>query len=456
MKFKGPSWFFWRLILILIAGLPWTTTAQRPPSSGLTAGEVHLRITTSRIQKYRIVVAPIPTEGLSIADSPELASRIREIVIADLDYSLRFDLINRRTDDLAFIFLSSAKDKVHFEGWKATGADYLVAGSLFAIDRQPMVDIRVYDLSLKELVFLKNYPLEVPRLRRVAHRISDDIVLNVTGEKGVAGTRIAFVRRTSSQNSELFYIDYDGYNLAAVTADSSIAKMPAWNPDGTQLAYTSFKDDADLYLIDLESRSSRPLQAVKGVDMAANWCNRNGFLIFSSGFLGNQEIFFLPPGESKPLRLTFSHAMDTEPFWSPSGDELAFMSTRAGNPHIFIMGADGLNLRRLTFESRNTTPRWRPRPYGDKIVLTSEIKGVFQIAIIDISGDNFIQLTTEGENRDPCWSPDGLHIVFISNRRGGPGNFEIFTMDWDGNSQRPLTKRFRLAKEPAWSPFLEW
>ena len=148
--------------------------------------------------------------------------------------------------------------------------------------------------------------------------------------------------------------------------------------------------------------------------------------------------------------------MDTEPFWSPSGDELTFMSTRAGNPHIFIMGADGLNLRRLTFESRNTTPRWRPRPYGDKIVLTSEISGVFQIAIIDVNGDNFIQLTTEGENRDAYWSPDGLHIVFISDRRGGRGNFEIFTMDWDGNSQRPITKRFRPAREPAWSPFLEW
>ena len=230
MKYRGHFRFFWQLILILSAGLPRATSAQAPPESGLGTGEVHLRITTSRIQKYKIVVAPLPAEGLGIAGNPETAGQLRQIIIDDLDYSLRFDLVNRRVDDLAFISLSSAKDKVHFDGWKATGADYLVAGSLFAIDRQPMVDIRVYDLSLKELVFLKNYPLEMPRLRRMAHRISDDVVLNVTGEKGVAGTRMAFVMRTSKLNSEMYYCDYDGYNLVAVTADSSIVKMPAWNP----------------------------------------------------------------------------------------------------------------------------------------------------------------------------------------------------------------------------------
>ncbi|MBN2290730.1 MAG: PD40 domain-containing protein [Candidatus Glassbacteria bacterium] len=456
MRYWEHRRYYRQLILILSLGLAPGAAAQAPPSRGLPAGEVHLRITSSRIQKYKIVVAPLTAEGLGVAESSELAARIREIVIDDLDYSLRFDVINRRTDDLAFISLSSAKDRVHFDGWQATGADYLVAGSLFAMDRQSMVDLRVYDLSLKELVFLKNYPLETAGLRRTAHRISDDIVLNVTGEKGVAGTRIAFAMPTSELNAELFYCDYDGYNLTPVTSDSSIAKLPGWSPDGYSLAYTSLKGDVDLYLADLRSHESRLLQAAKGVDMAANWCSRNGFLTFSSGFLGDQEIFYLPPGENKPQRLTFSYAMDTEPFWSPSGDELTFMSTRAGNPHIFIMGADGLNLRRLTFESRNTTPRWRPRPYGDKIVLTTEISGVFQIAIIDITGDNFVQLTTAGENRDPTWSPDGLHIAFISDRRGGRGNFEIFTMDWDGNTQRPLTKGFRKAREPAWSPFLDW
>ncbi|MEA2064279.1 MAG: hypothetical protein U9P14_11315 [Gemmatimonadota bacterium] len=437
--------------------VPRVSVAQAPPPSGLPHGEVYTRITTSRVQKYKIVVAPLLAGDLNIKGGRRLAGSLREVVLFDLDFNMRFDLVNRRIgDDLALISLATAKDRVDYTGWENTRADYLVAGSLIEVDKQPEVDIRVYDLSLKELVFLRNYTLDTGHLRRTAHRISDDIVLNVTGERGIASTQICFIVKTSRLNSEIYASDYDGYNLRPVTADSSTAKMPAWNPNGVQMAYTSFKgDDADLFLVDLDRRATRPLYAAVGVDMTANWCSRNGFMVYSSSArVGNQEIYALPPGESRPYRLTFSGAIDTEPFWSPNGEELAFMSTRAGNPHIFIMGSDGLNLRRLTFESRNTTPRWRPLPYGDKIALTSEINGVFQIAIIDTNGDNFIQLTTDGENRDASWSPDGLHILFASNRRGGPGNFEMYTMDWDGNSQRPLGKQFRQAREPSWGPFL--
>jgi TolB protein len=322
-----------------------------------------------------------------------------------------------------------------------------------------VVEVRVYDLGLEDLVSLKNYSVDFANRRLVAHRISDDVVLNVTGERGVATTRIAFVRDHPQNVTEIYTSDYDGYNVARITNENTIVKLPSWNPDGSRLAYTALRDEsvtgADLYQVVLPGGGSKVLHAGPGVDMLANWCERNGFLAFSSGVTGNQEIYFLRPGETRPNRLTFSYADDFDPTWSPNGEELAFTSTRAGNPHIHIMGADGLNVRRLTFESRNTTPRWRPLPYGDKILVTSEISGIFQIAIIDTNGDNFIQLTTRGENRDATWSPDGLHIVFASDRRGGRGRFEIYTMDWDGNSQRPLHSSWTPGKEASWSPYLD-
>lgn len=445
-------WFLAILLCLYLSILP--LFAQAPPGD-LPAGEVYTRITTSRIHKYKTVVSIMPVESIGLADSIAAMQRIRDVLIADLDFSLRFDILNPRIDELSIAALNSAKGAVDFKGWQATGAEYLITGSFSALERNINAEIRVYDLGLEDLVFLKNYNVDLTHYRRVAHRISDDIVLNVTGDRGLASTRIAFIRETSSQNSEVFICDYDGYNLVRVTSDSSVARLPSWNPDGTKIAYTSYKGNVDLYTVELETGISEVLQAARGVDMAASWCQRNGFLAFSSGFSGNQEIYFLRPGEAKLQRLTFSYATDTEPSWSPNGEEITFWSDRAGNPHVFVMGADGLNVRRLTFESRNTTPSWRPLPYGDKILMTSEIKGVFQIAIIDTNGDNFIQLTTEGENRHPGWSPDGLHIVFASNRRGGYGNFEIYTMDWDGNSQRPLSQAFRPGKEPSWSPFLQ-
>ncbi len=428
--------------------------AQAPPSQ-LPSGEIRTRITTSEIRRYKIVVAPLPVSDPAMPDIQAQTRELRDVILADLDFSLRFDLVNRFVDELTFAALSSDKGSVDYAGWKGTGSDYLVAGSFLMIGGKPSAEIRVYDLSLGDLVFLKNYEIDLQHVRQVAHRISDDIVLNITGERGVAGTRIAFVTQTSKRTKDIFVSDYDGYNLVRMTFDSTLAKSPTWSPDGRQIAFTNLRDgDADIYVVDVGSKRMRPLFAAKGVDQAPDWCKRNGFMAFSSSATGNQEIYYLPPGEHKPRRLTFSYAMDFEPSWSPNGEELAFASTRSGNPHIFIMGADGLNVRRLTFESRNTTPRWRPLPFGDKVALTAEV-GLFQIAIIDITGDNFIQLTTEGENRDAYWSPDGLHIIFCSDRRGGRGNFEVFVMDWDGRNQRPLNSKFREASAPAWSPFAE-
>ncbi|MBW7996758.1 MAG: hypothetical protein FVQ81_09380 [Candidatus Glassbacteria bacterium] len=450
---------FFSFLLLIFASLAASLLAQAPPSSSsLPEGEIYMRITTSRIHRYKVAVAAMPAASAALADSQEAVRRIREIVISDLDFSLRFELVNNSFDELTIAALASAKGAVDFRGWRATGAEYLVAGTFFELGGRPVVEIRVYDLGLGDLVFLKNYTVDFANRRLAAHRISDDVVLNVTGERGVASTRIAFVRDHPDNVTEIYTSDYDGYNASRITNENTIVKLPSWSPDGVRLAFTAFKNivtDPDLYVVNLAGGEVNLLHAAIGVDMVANWCERNGFLAFSSGVSGNQEIYFLRPGETRPNRLTFSYADDFDPTWSPNGEELAFNSTRAGNPHIYLMGADGLNVRRLTFESRNTTPRWRPLPYGDKILVTSEINGIFQIAIIDTNGDNFIQLTTQGENRDATWSPDGLHIVFTSNRRGGRGRFEIYTMDWDGNSQRPLHSSWTPGKEASWSPYLD-
>ncbi|HLA41349.1 MAG TPA: hypothetical protein VJ417_15210, partial [Candidatus Glassbacteria bacterium] len=320
------------LIPVLSAIFITQSLAQAPRGTALPEGEVHTRITTSRIHRYKVAVASLPVESASLADSADLARQLREIVITDLDYSLRFDLINRRLDELSVAALASAKGAVDFKGWQGTGAEYLVAGSFFDSERGMSAEIRVYDLSLEDLVFIKNYAVASPQMRRSAHKISDDVVLNVTGERGVASTRVAFIRDVAKQVSEVFICDYDGYGVQRVTNEKTISKLPSWNPNGTRIQFTSFGNlptDPDLYSLDLTTSTVSLLYAAQGVDMAASWCERNGFLAFSSGVSGNQEIYFLRPGETTPNRLTFSYAMDIEPTWSPGGDEIAFTSTRA-------------------------------------------------------------------------------------------------------------------------------
>ena len=74
--------------------------------------------------------------------------------------------------------------------------------------------------------------------------------------------------------------------------------------------------------------------------------------------------------------------------------QIVFSSNRDGNWEIYVMDADGKNLRRLT---KNPHDEW-----------------------------------------EPSWSPDGKRIAFASE---GVGNFDIYVMNADGARQvRRLTK----------------
>ena len=71
-------------------------------------------------------------------------------------------------------------------------------------------------------------------------------------------------------------------------------------------------------------------------------------------------------------------AIDTSPSYSPTGREIVFNSDRGGGQQLYVMGADGSNVRRISFGSgRYATPAWSPR--GDLIAFTKIDGGKFSI-----------------------------------------------------------------------------
>jgi WD40-like Beta Propeller Repeat len=94
----------------------------------------------------------------------------------------------------------------------------------------------------------------------------------------------------------------------------------AWSPDGTRLAVTAQSEvgfEVQLWIEDLAQRTCTQITTGVGSNGSATW--------------------------------------------SPDGTRIAFVSTRDGNPEIYVMNADGSDQRRLT---RNTgvdrQPAWRP------------------------------------------------------------------------------------------------
>ena len=55
--------------------------------------------------------------------------------------------------------------------------------------------------------------------------------------------------------------------------------------------------------------------------------------------------------------------------------------------------------------------------------------------------------SSDGNNENPCWSPDGLQIVFASNR---DLQWNLYVMNWDGSQLRQLTSNGGCTS-PSWS-----
>ncbi len=74
----------------------------------------------------------------------------------------------------------------------------------------------------------------IQNLRTMVHRMADEVILQLTGERGVNTTKIAYVNLQSG-NKEIFVSDIDGANIRQITQNQSINISPAWTPDGRGL-----------------------------------------------------------------------------------------------------------------------------------------------------------------------------------------------------------------------------
>src|SRR5438067_11174718 len=131
------------------------------------------------------------------------------------------------------------------------------------------------------------------------------------------------------------------------------------------------------------------------------------------------------------------HAQVTATPGSTHGDGLlAYVSTRVGNPEIYLMAPDGgVQIDLSNDPATDTQPAWSPD--GSRIAFTSSRNGNAEIYVMNADGSDPLRLTaTPGSDSQPAWSPDGSKIAFVSTRDGNP---EIYAMNADGTNPLRLT-----------------
>jgi TolB protein len=411
--------------------------------AGTAASQVHLNVSKAFGKKVIVAVPLFEVNGGTIVDP----AAVREVLEFDLEHSGFFSIVENRE----FVDETETDDRISgriaFQEWSALGAEILVKGVVGGDLTEVYVEATIYDLAQGKAIFGRRYVGAREEWREAVHSISDDIVFKLTGEPGIANTKIAFLSGVTG-SKEVYVMDYDGENRRRVTKLNGIALSPDWFPGREEIAYTVILDKRQECRRATIAGSGTSLTSFPGLNGFASPSPRGDEILMALSKDGNTEIYRLRADGSDPRRLTFGRSTESSPCWSPDGRRIAFVSDRAGAPQIYVMNATGGTPRRVTLQGNyNTSPDWSPK--GDLIVYTSRVSGVFQICTVDVESGEVTQLTTgPGEKEDPSWARDGRHVVY-SVKQGGKA--DLYMIDIYELVPVRLTSGAGDYLSPAWS-----
>jgi len=193
-----------------------------------------------------------------------------------------------------------------------------------------------------------------------------------------------------------------------------------------------------------------------GVEDEPNLSPDGRYVAYVSDAEGEADIYLLRVGGRNPVNLTEgSGANDGAPAFSPDGEQIAFHSDRDGGG-VFVMGATGESVRRLTDSGFN--PTWSPD--GQRIAFATERHSdpygrtaKSELWVVELAGGEPKRIS-EGDAMQPTWSPDGQTIAFwgIRDFDGGGAQREIGFVSAGGGEPTWVTEDLAVDWSPVWSP----
>jgi len=147
--------------------------------------------------------------------------------------------------------------------------------------------------------------------------------------------------------------------------------------------------------------------------------------------------------------LTDGSSLVLTPRFSPSEQQIAYMSYEGGKPAVYIYNLTaGSRVRLGNFPGMTFSPRFSPD--GHSVVMSLARNGSTDIYRLDLNTKRMTQLTANsGLNTSPSYSPDGSKIAFESDRSGGQ---QVYVMNADGSNQKRITFGHGRYGGSVWSP----
>ncbi len=222
----------------------------------------------------------------------------------------------------------------------------------------------------------------------------------------------------------------------------------------------SFDSEFDIFESDLKGKNIKRLTKEKGYDAEGSYSPDGKQIAFASNRRAYQEklseadqkkltqdasyfmdIYIMNADGSNVRRLTTANGYDGGPFFSADGKKITWrrFSESGASAEIFTMNVDGSEQKQIT---RLNSMSWAPyfHSSGDYIIFSTTVGGYsnFELMIVDTEGKNDPERVTFAEGFDglASFSPDGKKITW--SHKNEKGESQIYLADWNDNEARKL------------------
>ncbi|WP_370087278.1 TolB family protein [Ekhidna sp.] len=261
-------------------------------------------------------------------------------------------------------------------------------------------------------------------------------------------------------NYEVFTMKLDGSDQANIT-----------NLNGVEWTYRAYNDKV-LYISDKDTchrcyflyetdALGKEHRKIGGPQLRDSWMStrKGGEEIIVNPRVEGDSAFYIITRSGELIQKVYTGLpYYSDPFFSPDGSEVVFRGSKKRfkanigyQDELYIVGADGGNLRQLTYYPEGDTtadwysyhagpPYWEPN--RNIITYHSKQQGGSYLFQINPDGTGLKKLTPDSILVGwHSWSSDGQLITFDSNSGGKDDkmNFDIFTMNYETGAITQVT-----------------
>lgn len=394
------------------------------------------------------VIAVAPFGGL-----PE-GREIAAIVSSDLWRSGLFTPIEPRN----MLAQPTSPKEVFFRDWQILKTEYLVVGNVALSESGSLLlEYHLLDVGNERTLVSKRVDSGIEWVRDLAHFVSDEVFLKITGVRGAFSTKLLYVLAqgigTPNARYRLQRSDFDGERVVTLLESREPILSPAWDARGERAAYVSFESGRSAVFVHTIHTGEREKVAEhKGSNSAPAFSPDGKYLALTLSRDENPEIYTLDLETRVLRRITRNEVIDTEPNWMADGKSLMFTSDRGGRPQIYRVSLETLVPKRITFEG-NYNARPRILPNGEHMVYVHRTEDMrYRIAWKQLTGSKSQRLLSETRlDESPSVAPNGSMVVYATKRAS---RSILMVVSIDGQVKFRLPSNEGEVLEPAWSPFL--